>query len=316
MKLTFKNYLAAVCLALAIFGLNACVKDRNLGATDFDNIAPTVSIVEGGLAKFGSQALLFPAADSADGLSFRVNYAAKAPAPQDITVTLAYDDAARVANNLADTTHPNYQKFPDSIYAAFPTTKVVIKKGQYYSDPINFVLYPRKVDPSINYIFPISIVDAQGVTIASNFKTIYYHLIGNPQAGSYTNTGIRYNYNCCTSVPYTYPTIPPGYSSTLVLPNPKVASPVDPHTVRIDFANLGGANYAYLATVPTGISGNTNFPITLNFSPEFLAGNANIVVNLATYNPALRTFHFNVSYLNNILGNPGFRIVDEVLVKP
>ena len=37
-----------------------------------------------------------------------------------------------------------------------------------------------------NYMLPISITTAPaGSTISTNFKTIYYHLIGNPIAGLY-----------------------------------------------------------------------------------------------------------------------------------
>ena len=320
MNLTFKNYLSAVCFALAIFGLNACVKDRNSGATDFNNLAPTVSIVEGGLAKFSSQSLLFPAADVSDTISFRVNYAATTVAPRDITVTLAYDAAAIAAFNASDPSNPNYQKFPDSIYAAF-ATKVVIKKGQSYSDPVKLVVFPNKIDPSINYMLPISIVDAEGLIIASNFKTLYYHFIGNPLAGPYNVIGTRYNYN--NGAPSysgptnaTTPNIPTSYTGTTNLNGVKVASPIDSKTVTMSFSNLGfgsGFEFGYL------ITGSANFAtITVDYNTAFKNGNTLKGSYLMSYTPPSPTqkaaFRVVTHYNNNATGTGNDRIIDESFV--
>lgn len=328
MKLTFKNYLTAVCLALAIFGLNGCVKDRNPGATDFNNLTPTVLIVEGGLAKFSSSSLLFPAADSADAITFRVNYAATTVAPRDITVTLAVNTAAIAAYNLSDTTHPDYKKFPDSIYAGFPTIKVVIKKGQQYSDPVKLVLYPNKVDPSINYMLPISIVDGDGITIATNFSTVYYHLIGNPLAGAYNEVGTRYNYTGGVvysgpigPYPQTNSNIPAGFIGTtnlgtVAVPGVKVASPIDSKTITMSFSNLGfgsGFEYGYL------IKGNANFSsITVGYNVAFTSANQIKATYLMSYTPPSPTqkpaFRIVTHYNNNAAGAGNDRIIDESFV--
>lgn len=318
MNLSFKNYLSAACLTIAIFALNACVKDRNPGATDFSNLAPTVAIVEGGLAKFSSQTLLFPASDVSDTISFRVNYAATTVAPRDITITLAYDAAALASYNASDPSNPNYIKFPDSIYKAFPT-KVLIKKGQSFSDPVKLVVFPSKIDPSINYMLPISIVDAEGIVIASNFKTIYYHLIGNPLAGAYDVVGFRYNYT--GGVTYSGPAsstdanIPPFVSKTN-LAGVKVAAPIDATTVTLSFSNLGfgsGFEYGYL------ITGMANFAnISVDYNPAFTSKNTIKGSYLMSYTRPSSTqkamFHIVTHYNNNATGTGNDRIIDESFV--
>ena len=309
MNLSFKNYLSAACLTLTIFGLNACVKDRNPGATDFSNLAPTVSIVEGGLAKFNSQTLLFPGSDVSDTISFRVNYSATTVAPRDITVTLAYDATALAA-------YSNYLKFPDSIYAPFPT-KVVIKKGQSYSELVNLIVHPNKIDPSANYMLPISIVDAEGIVIASNFKTIYYHIIGNPLAGNYSLVGTRYNYSGSVSwagFPAPLPTYIGTINLTAAFPT-KVASAIDGQTIALDFSNLGANGYQYLVTANASFSS-----VSVAYNTAILSGDVikfSIIkdysfIGAGTAASPKPTFRIITHYNNNVGGTGNDRILDEL----
>ena len=51
-------------------------------------------------------------------------------------------------------------------------------------------------------MLPISIKSAPaGATLASNYTTIYYHLIGNPIAGPYNQEWIRFNNSAGTGSP-------------------------------------------------------------------------------------------------------------------
>lgn len=199
-KILNRNFLTLICGVAVAASLGSCVKSRD-GATSFDNLKPIVMIREGGLATFGSQALTFPGTDEADTAYFRVNYAAKNVAPTDITITLGVDDnaLAKYNSSLAPTDSP-YYKFPDSIYA-FNSTSVTVKAGQSFTDLIPVVVYPSKIDPTKNYMLPISITDASGNEISGNFGTIYYHLIGNPIAGAYYWNWHRWNGPDSTSVP-------------------------------------------------------------------------------------------------------------------
>ena len=49
--------------------LSSCLKSRD-GRTDFSSLQPIVLIPEGGIAAFGSQALLFPGTDTSDTAFF------------------------------------------------------------------------------------------------------------------------------------------------------------------------------------------------------------------------------------------------------
>src|SRR5689334_14375777 len=99
MRKNINSYLTIFAACIVVMAaLSSCVKSRS-GETDFSGLQPTMMIREGGLAKFSSQALVFPGTDEADTVYFRVNYAAKNVAPTDITVKLGYDENALNAYN-------------------------------------------------------------------------------------------------------------------------------------------------------------------------------------------------------------------------
>ena len=59
---------------------------------------------------------------------------------------------------------------------------------------IPLIVFPSKVDPSLNLLLPISIKTVpDGSTISTDFGTIYYHFIGNPLAGAYIWDFTRFN---------------------------------------------------------------------------------------------------------------------------
>ena len=177
-------------LFLAASLLSSCVKSRG-GETDFNNLQPLVMIPEGGLSTFSTEALVYPASDASDTATFHVNFAASNVAPADETIALAIDPTALATYNSSSAIQ--YAMAPDSIFS-YTTTTVTVLKGNNYTSAIPFVIYPSKVDPTKNYMIPITIKTApQGATIAVNYATIYYHLIGNPIAGTYEEYWSRWN---------------------------------------------------------------------------------------------------------------------------
>lgn len=326
-SLIFKNLVAITLVSCATF-FASCVKNRNDGAVDFTRLTPIVQIVEGGLAKFSSEALLFDASHTSDTAYFTLNYAATTVAPTDITVTMAYDAAALAAYVAQDTVNRNnpYTKMPDSICKFLQTTQV-IKAGQSYSDFVKFIVYPNKVDPSKNYMFPITITSASGVKISTNFGTIYYHLIGNPLAGNYTTYGQRWNYT--GSIPWAGPAnslalatapgvpaagVPAGGSVTFTKNGSTTTfAPVDGQTVAGVMANVpdpsGGAAYHF-------VTGNASFSaITEDVGATFKAGYSNIDVFSRAYvapSPTQKPAFRLVVHYNNTTGGAGNdRIIDE-----
>jgi hypothetical protein len=234
-------------LALAIID-SSCVKSRD-GRTDFENLKPTVLISEGGLQNFGIDAILFPPTDDADTTYFHLNYAATDVAPSDQVVTIAIDDAAIDAYNSANGT--DYAKFPDSIYS-FTTTTVTIPKGANYSSGVPLIMFPSKINLLKDYMLPISITAGPaGATVSTNFKTIYYHLIGNPIAGIYNWDWTRWNNST-----------PTGPTSGGAVGGSAVLAPISGTQVEVPSGYYIGPRYEITFTDSSGVL--TNFAATFN----------------------------------------------------
>ena len=250
---------------LMAFLLNSCVKTRS-GETDFSGLKPVVLIPEGGLNAFSSQALLFNGSDASDTATFHVNYAATNVAASDQTITLAVDPAALQSYNNSNAI--KFQMFPDSIFS-FTSTTVSIKKGNNYSDAVPLVVYPDKVDPTQNYMLPISIkVAPNGSTISSNFGTIYFHFIGNPIAGTYPTWRWR-RWNAADSSGA--PTYDLQYGPTSFAPD-------DPTTIEVGSGYYNGPRYVLTFTNNNGVL--SNFKVSLN--PADLTGWSAVGITLTS----------------------------------
>lgn len=237
--------------------LNACVKSRS-GETNFSQLKPTLLIPEGGLSTFSSEALVFPATDASDTADFHVNYAATGVASADETVSLAVDTAAINAFNSSSAIQ--YVMAPDSIFS-FSTTSVTVPKGDNYSSAIPLVVYPSRVDPTKNYMIPISITSGPaGATISANYGTIYYHLIGNPIAGTYEEYWSRWNAADTSSgaagALYYQDDIGPVTFAPNSPTEIAVVSEGTGETDVLDFTNTAGALSNFSVTIPplTGVS--------------------------------------------------------------
>lgn len=242
---------------LLVLGISSCIKDFRAGETNLNNLKPTANIVEGGLYQFGTQALLFDPTDPSDTALFHVNYAGVSTAPQDENFTLGVDAGALTSYNAQSGGAP-YILLPDSCFS-FSSTSVVVSKGQTYSDSIPVVFYPGKIDPTQNYMLPISIMKAPaGITISSNVGTVYYHFIGNPIAGPYSWDWTRFNAPDTTGTP----------SPTSFTGNPTTFSPDDPTTVEVPSGYYNHARYVITFADTSGVLSN----FAVSFNPTDLAG--------------------------------------------
>jgi len=273
-----------LAILVAIAG-TACVKSYS-GDTDFSKITPTVMIPDGGMQNFSSNAILFPPTDASDTAWFYLNYAAADVAPQDEVITIAFDQNALDAYNALGGNQ--YAKFPDSIFS-FTTTTVTVKKGNNYSAKVPLVIYPDQVDLLENYMFPITITAAPaGSTISSNFKTIYYHLIGNPIAGLYTQEWIRYNNADGSGTP--------AYDLDL---SPGVFAPIDGFNINVQSGTGPIYNLSFADTAG----------VLSNFQVSFVAGSipAGLTITggptIVTADATTGTYIFNFTY-NNSAGSP------------
>jgi hypothetical protein len=283
---------------LILSALTGCLKDKP--NVDFSNLSyvaeistastsPTFNAPASGLEFFNSASLQFPAGDSIpDTVSFTVNIASPSAPTKDIPITLAIDPTA-LATYVSDPNNVQFQAFPDSTFS-FPATTGTVKAGSNNRlDTFYVIFYPWKVSPSASYMIPISITSAPGTTISGNLGTIYFHVVGNPIAGTYNQEWIRYNTATQTGTP-AYDEMNPN--------GPAVFVPVSPTTIsvtsgtgvayQVSFTNTNGVLSNFTATFPsTGAGSASNAGITITGGPT-----------VVTADPVNHIFTFNFTYLN------------------
>ena len=242
----FKTGLLSMLVAVIS---QSCVKSVS-GRTDFENLAPTTLISDGGMANFSANAILFPPTDAIDTALFHVEYASTSTAPQDEVITIGIDLDALAAYNAQG--GDQYAVFPDSIYS-FTTTSVTVKKGNNYTDGIPLIMYPSKIDLLQNYMLPISIkTTPAGSTISSNYKTIFWHLVGNPIAGIYSWDWTRWNNADGSGAP----------TGSSFVGQSTVLAPDNGTTVEVPSGYYNGPRYVITFTNNAGVL--SNFAVTLN----------------------------------------------------
>lgn len=166
------KYIYKFLLFLAILSTGSCLKDSP--AVDFSTVGTIIEILPvngGGLENFDAALLEFDPSDAKDSADIDLNIASPKPLSKALTVTVGVDDALRVAYNAAYSAQ--YEALPDSVYS-FPVKAATIEAGDRL-DTLRVIFYPSKIDPTKNYMLPVSIQDAQGENISGNFGAIYFH---------------------------------------------------------------------------------------------------------------------------------------------
>jgi hypothetical protein len=296
--------LGLLSLVVAFIG-QSCVKSVS-GRTDFENLAPTVLIPEGGLQNFTTAALLFPpdpsVDDKLDTAYFHVNYAGTSTAPQDEVITLAVDPDALAAYNAQG--GDQYEAFPDSIFE-FTTTSATVPKGANYSGQIPLIIHSNKIDPTKSYMLPISIKAAPtGTTISSNHKTVYFHLIGNPIAGLYNWDWYRWNNN----VP-----VGPNTGGTPALGGISVFAPLNPTTVEVPSGYYIGPRYHITFEDSAGVP--VHFAVEFNAADLQAMKDGGVTITggpgITTADPATGTYEFWYSADNGAATNNLRYVIDK-----
>lgn len=267
----------------------------------------------GGLSNFTASALILNPASSSATVNIQLELKAPKVYDQDLTVTFAYDEAALTAYN-ATVSNPadRYFKLPDNMYS-LPSTSVVIKAGQSLSEVIPFTLYPTLFDPALNYMLPLTITSISGgssdIKKAIGTGTAYFHIIGNPLAGTYSSTGWFYH---------------PTPASHRAINEEKLLSPSSSTVLLVDLGDLGPQGYR--ATLQVNASnqvaiaaapGATGAPYTVfteglpSSNPGYTAGWANSASCNNTYDPDTKTFYLRYGYM----GGTGWRVTEEILEK-
>ena len=246
-KISIVASLLSMCFA-------GCLKDTP--PTDFGTLKPIVELfyieggqtAHGGLENFAKDAILTAGQTAPIVVNFNANLASVDPFGQDLTVTLGVDDAKRISYNASNTTQ--YSALPANTFT-FASKTAVIKAGSRLA---NFTISfdPTKIDPTQNYMLPISITDAQGQTVSGNFGTIYFHMIGNPLAGAYNWDFTRWNNTAGTGAPSSLSFT--GHQATFL--------PVDPNTIQVASGYFTQPRYILTFSNNNGVL--SNFAVTLN----------------------------------------------------
>ncbi len=264
-------------------------------------------------ANFSNSALQLDLASTDDvPVEFQLEYVGPHVFDQDLTVTVAVNDAARTAYNTANPANM-YDVLPAAAYT-LNTTSATIKAGDVFSSTLKLTIHdPSQLDAAISYMLPVSITSvaggSNGVTGAPSTGTAYFHIIGNPLAGDYLSNGYFY-----------HPSAPRALTNIA-----KNLSPNSPDELFCDLGDLGGSGYvAIFKTNPTtnkvtiraapGAAGGTYTQFDTDFPsfPGYTAAWPNSAMCNNTYDPATKTFKVRYGYLNT---STGYRVTEEFLVK-
>jgi hypothetical protein len=249
--------LLIILFILPVF-FSSCLKDTTIttdgGLASISTMAELVSYntpgnYGAGLEHFGADAVLTAGQTAPIVIPIAVNIASN-PVKSDVKTTLAINDAARVTYNGSNTT--KFNALPDSCYSF--ASKIATVKAGYNLDTVYLTIYPAKVDPSQNYMLPVTLTDASGLSISSNFSTAYFHMIGNPLAGNYTWNFTRWNNQTGTGTP----------SGASFTGNTQTMLPVDPTTVSVKTGYYKQPQYVLSFTNNGGTLSN----FSLSFNPD------------------------------------------------
>jgi Domain of unknown function (DUF1735) len=289
-----KKIVIYILISSAIF-MTGCLKDTpNVDFSGGSTIAELshASITpngapSSGLSYFGAATLPVFSSLAPDTVTFDVNIASDYPPTSDVSVTVAVDDAKRVAYNA--TSSVIFDAQPDSTFS-LPVTTMVIKAG-FRIATFTLIYYPAKIDPTKTYMLPITLTDASGITISGNLATIYFHVIGNLLAGSYSQEWIRYNTATQTGTPAYDLDVSPG-----------IFIPVSPTEISVQ---SGTGTFYYLSFTNNNPPGGsdlsllTDFVLTVSAS-DFAANGITLSAGptIVLADPVDHKFTFNFGYLN------------------
>jgi hypothetical protein len=246
--------------------------------------------------------------------SIKVKFDGPKTAPQDLFIEFKTNPAGLTKLNADELAkNPAYKAFkllPDSTFKIM-VTKDTIYKGEVYADNIknNVLVYPGKIDPSVNYMLPITVTNS-AYPSAPGTGTIYYYIIGNPLAGSYNVDGYFY-----------HPTVPRAFTRT---GSEGFLIPVTENSLATELGDLGASGYYAVLTVPDPYA-TTIQPVTVSVYPGsispvfqwntglpsgYTAGWTKSGLCNNTYDPATKTFYLRYGY--NPTAN---RVTEEVIKK-
>ncbi|MDN3658464.1 DUF1735 domain-containing protein [Ferruginibacter paludis] len=279
----------AFAILIASLSMASCLKKGDMNIDPDKTTAPIMELqylqagnntINSGLQNFASAGLTYKSTDLADTANYNISLAGPITFSKDLNVTIAVDPSKLMDNLGGDSI--NYELMPDSTYHLV-STAAVIKAGQTIA-PMQVVFYPSKISVLKSYMLPLTIKDAEGNIVSSNFGTIYFHAIGNPIAGSYTREYTRYNNFDGTGIPVIHSITPSTFS------------PISPKSVS---ALSGAAGLKYIISFTDNNGVLSNFKV--KFDAESVAKSGVAIVGditIVTADPVAHKFEFNFHYDN------------------
>ena len=185
-----KNIFIKALSVLALgFGMTSCLLEGDDMNTPPGASTPIVEMsyivaggnnINSGLQFFSSQALLLNPGDDSDTLTFAATV--QGNFSQDVNVNINVNAGAIADNHANDGL--DYALMNNTQYKLLSTTGVVHPGKTPYTE-FRVVFYPRNIDFTKSFILPVTVTNDAGITVSSNFSTVYFHTIGNPIAGLY-----------------------------------------------------------------------------------------------------------------------------------
>jgi hypothetical protein len=280
----------------SLFFITGCFKDsvhNNADTTAY------FAIANGGPLNLANAPLNLTTADSTI-LSINPGITSPYTLTKDVTVTIAVDDSARIAYNEANGTQ--YLQFPDSLFLLSTTTGIVTAGARSITIPIT--IYTGQADLTKSYMLPITIKDAQGLSISSDLGTIYYNQLGSPIAGRYTVTGVRTDYvgpkaNGIISDTVDLSTLPTQVSTTQ-----------SSNVILLNYSDLGIAGWQLIVTFNPADKTVSIAPNDVMLNSETGFRTDSFIIDIQDYNTTTKVLHFKTEYSDQS-GN--VRVVDEYL---
>ena len=305
MKNKFFKITGFIAFAAMIVILPGCLKENDATFTDFSKTGETVIMQNSGLGNF-KPANVDPYSADTNIVEIVVQLNSEYTIGSDINVTIAVDDAKRVAYNASTAPPSNFLlMLPDMFKIG--ATQLVIKAGQRLAKT-TVEIYSAKItaqDPDKSWMLPISITNASGKTLSSNFNTMYINVIGNPIAGPYLWDFYRWNLTAQQSA---IPTIPPNGGTFLNDPTSFV--PVNGTSVLVASGYFVQPNYLISFTNTGGVLSNFTAVIYGPDNDVLIANGVTVVdgPNLLIADPITKRYKIQYQVFN---GTAYRYIIDE-----
>jgi len=183
----------------AVIGLTSCLKEDRMNI-DPENTTGNIltmqwieagsgTTINSGMQYFSGGTLLYPGSHESDTATFTVQLNGPSALGKPLTLKVGSDDSKLLVNYANDSI--NYEKMPDSLYSLI-NDSYTINAGERVAT-FKVVFYPSKINPTKNYMLPMTVTETGGVALSDNYGHIFFHTIGNPIAGAYTWDFYRYN---------------------------------------------------------------------------------------------------------------------------